>query len=70
VHNETGEKKGIVSEDKTRSIILSRNSNDSPKVEVLFRQEILWMSQKQIALLFDVQKSAISKRPKKNQRIW
>ena len=51
----------IVSEGESRSIILYRDGNNSPKVEVLFKQEMLWMTQKQIALLFDVQKAAVSK---------
>ena len=33
----------------------------SQTLGVLFRQEMLWMSQKQIALLFDVNRPAVTK---------
>jgi hypothetical protein len=51
----------LVAEGESRSIILYRDGSNSPRVEVLFRAEMLWMTQKQIALLFDVQKAAVSK---------
>lgn len=45
----------------SREIIIYRDANNAPKVEVLFQQGNLWLSQKSIAILFDVGVPAIAK---------
>ena len=50
-----------VSDGDCRNIILYYDGNNSPRVEVLFREEMLWMNQKQLAELFDVERSVITK---------
>jgi hypothetical protein len=45
----------------SRNIILYYDGENSPRVEVLFREEVLWMNQKQIAELFGVERSVITK---------
>jgi len=51
----------VVSDGDSRSVIIFRDGKNNPKVEVLFRQNMLWLKQSQIAELFDVQTPAISK---------
>jgi hypothetical protein len=46
---------------ESRTIILYYDGENSPRVEVLFREEMLWMNQKQIAELFGVNRPAITK---------
>jgi len=49
-------------EGESREIIIYRNgSNNAPKVEVLLQHENLWLTQKALATLFDVNVPAISK---------
>ncbi len=45
----------------SREVIIYRDANNAPKVEVLFQQENLWLTQKSLALLFDVDRTVISK---------
>lgn len=61
IKKSTTKKNLIVRDGDSRDIIIYRNGNNAPKVEVLFYQETLWLTQKQIAGLFDVQVPAISK---------
>ncbi len=51
----------IVREGESREVIIYRDANNAPKVEVLFRQENLWLTQKSLAMLFDVERSVITK---------
>ena len=51
----------IIHEGETREIIIYRDSNDAPKVEILLQQQNLWLTQKAIATLFDVERSVITK---------
>ena len=51
----------LVKESESREIIIFRDGANAPKVEVLLRQENLWLTQSSMAKLFDVQKAAISK---------
>ena len=51
----------LVKEGESREIIIFRDGANAPKVEVLLRQENLWLTQSSMAKLFDVQKAAISK---------
>ncbi len=51
----------VIKEGESREVIIYRDANNAPKVEVLLQQENLWLTQKSIAELFDVQKAAISK---------
>ncbi|MFI3297671.1 MAG: virulence RhuM family protein [bacterium] len=51
----------IIREGESREVIIYRDANNAPKVEVLFRQENLWLTQKSIASLFDVGVPAITK---------
>ncbi len=39
----------IVREGESREVIIYRDANNAPKVEVLFRQENLWLTQKSMA---------------------
>jgi hypothetical protein len=55
-------KKSItIHEGETREIIIYRDGNNAPKVEVLLQQENLWLTQKAISTLFDVNIPAVSK---------
>jgi len=51
----------IIHEGETREIIIYRDSNDAPKVEILLQQQNLWLTQKAISTLFDVNIPAVSK---------
>lgn len=52
----------ILKEGESREIIIYRNSSDnSPKVEVLLQNENLWLTQKALATLFDVERSVVIK---------
>jgi len=52
----------ILKEGESREIIIYRNGGDNaPKVEVLLQHENLWLTQKALATLFDVNVPAISK---------
>ena len=42
-------------------ILLYKTGNDEVKVEILLKNENLWLTQAKMAELFDVQKAAISK---------
>lgn len=44
-----------------REIIIYRDANNAPKVEVLFQHENLWLTQKSLASLFDVDRTVITK---------
>jgi len=41
--------------------IIIYDSKEGPKLEVRLEDETVWLTQNQIALLFDVEKAAISK---------
>jgi len=51
----------VVSDGDSRNVIIFRDGKNNPKVEVLFRQNMLWLKQSQIAELFDVQRPAVTK---------
>ncbi|MFI3240428.1 MAG: hypothetical protein R3Y22_07570 [Bacteroidales bacterium] len=51
----------IVREGESREVIIYRDANNAPKVEVLLQQDNLWLTQKSIASLFDVGVPAITK---------
>lgn len=51
----------IIKEGESRDIIIYRDENDAPKVEVLLQYENLWLTQKSLATLFDVERSVITK---------
>jgi hypothetical protein len=51
----------VIHEGESREIIIYRDGNNAPKVEVLLQQENLWLTQKAIATLFDVNIPAVSK---------
>lgn len=51
----------IISEGDSRNIIIFKDGKNSPKVDVLFRKNMLWLNQKQIGELFGVQKANVSK---------
>jgi len=51
----------VIQEGESREIIIYRTADNAPKVEVLFQQQNLWLTQNSMAKLFDVQKAAISK---------
>jgi hypothetical protein len=55
-------KKNIIIHDgEAREIIIYRDGNNAPKVEVLLQQQNLWLTQKAISTLFGVNIPAISK---------
>ena len=51
----------VIREGERREVIIYRDANNIPKVEVLLQQENLWLTQKSLALLFDVDRSVITK---------
>ena len=53
------EKNELVS--NTREIIFYKTAEGNVKVEILLKDENLWLTQAKMADLFDVQKAAISK---------
>ena len=55
------EKNLIIAEGDSRNIIIYKDGKNSPRVDVLFRDNMLWLTQKQIGELFGVQKANISK---------
>jgi hypothetical protein len=55
----------MLHEGERREIIIYRDGNDAPKVEVLLQQENLWLTQKAMAALFGVERSVITKHIKK-----
>ncbi|MDR1156455.1 MAG: virulence RhuM family protein, partial [Bacteroidales bacterium] len=58
----TKKKKDIViHEGESREMIIYRDSDNAPKVEVLLQHENLWLTQKSLSMLFDVNIPAISK---------
>ncbi len=54
-------KKGIVPNNSFSEILLYKTSDGNVKVEVFVHDENLWLTQDKIALLFDVQRPAITK---------
>jgi hypothetical protein len=46
--------------DDAREIIIYRDGKNAPKVEVLFRSETLWLTQKSMATLFDSSRENIT----------
>jgi hypothetical protein len=46
---------------ENRGEIIIYDSKDGPRIEVRLEDETVWLTQNQIALLFDVEKAAISK---------
>jgi len=56
------EKTDIMLQDgDSREIIIYRDGDNAPKVEVLLQHQNLWLSQKALSTLFDVNVPAISK---------
>lgn len=51
----------MIKEGINRGEIIIYESKDGPKLEVCLEDETVWLTQNQIALLFDVEKAAISK---------
>jgi hypothetical protein len=51
----------IIHEGESREIIIYRDGNNAPKVEVLLQQENLWLTQKAISTLFGVERSVVTK---------
>jgi len=51
----------IIHEGETREIIIYRDGNDAPKVEILLQQQNLWLTQKAISTLFGVERSVVTK---------
>ena len=54
-------KNEIISSQTSREIIFYKNGDSQVKVEVLLKNENLWLTQAKIAELFGVQKAAVSK---------
>jgi hypothetical protein len=50
-----------INEGERREIIIYRDGYNAPKVEVLLQYENLWLTQKALATLFDVERSVITK---------
>jgi hypothetical protein len=50
-----------INEGESGEIIIFRDSENAPKVEVLLQQQNLWLTQKAISTLFDVERSVITK---------
>jgi hypothetical protein len=59
--SKTSNKPVTLHEGDSREIIIYRDGNNAPKVEVLFRMETLWLTQKSLSTLFGVGIPAISK---------
>ena len=51
----------LIKEGDSREIIIYRDGDNAPKVEVLLQYQNLWLSQKALSTLFDVNVPAISK---------
>jgi hypothetical protein len=51
----------IIHEGESREIIIYRDGDNAPKVEVLLQQQNLWLTQNSMTQLFNVQKAAVSK---------
>lgn len=51
----------VIRDGESREVIIYRDANNAPKVEVLLQQENLWLTQKSISMLFDVERSVITK---------
>jgi len=51
----------LIREGDSREIIIYRDGDNAPKVEVLLQNQNLWLTQKALSTLFDVNVSAISK---------
>ncbi|MFR9592580.1 MAG: virulence RhuM family protein [Rikenellaceae bacterium] len=51
----------VIREGESREVIIYRDANNAPKVEVLLQHENLWLTQKSLAQLFDVGVPAITK---------
>ncbi len=51
----------VLREGDSREVIIYRDANNAPKVEVLLQGENLWLTQKSIAQLFDVDRTVITK---------
>jgi hypothetical protein len=54
-------KKEIIREGESREIIIYRDGDNSPKVEVLLQYGSLWLTQKALSKLFNVERSVITK---------
>jgi hypothetical protein len=61
MENKKNKKAITLHEGERCEIIIYRNGNDAPKVEVLLQQENLWLTQKSLSTLFGVNIPAISK---------
>jgi hypothetical protein len=57
----TTKKDIVIHEGESREIIIYRDSDNAPKVEVLLQHENLWLTQKSLSTLFGVNIPAISK---------
>ena len=50
----------VIHEGESREIIIYRDSDNTPKVEVLLQHENLWLTQKSLSTLFGVERSVSS----------
>lgn len=51
----------VIHEGESREIIIYRDSDNTPKVEVLLQHENLWLTQKSLSTLFGVERSVVTK---------
>ncbi|GHT67831.1 hypothetical protein FACS189452_06290 [Bacteroidia bacterium] len=51
----------IIREGESREIIIYRDGDNAPKVEVLLQQQNLWLTQKALSTLFGVERSVVTK---------
>ncbi|MDR0866410.1 MAG: cell filamentation protein Fic, partial [Candidatus Symbiothrix sp.] len=51
----------VLYEGERREVVIYRDGDNAPKVEVLLQQENLWLTQKAIATLFGVERSVVTK---------
>jgi hypothetical protein len=58
---ENAKKPIVLYEGESREVIIYRDGENAPKVEVLLQQENLWLTQKATATLFGVERSVITK---------
>jgi hypothetical protein len=59
--SQSNKKPIILNEGESREMIIYRDGDNAPKVEVLLQQENLWLTQKAISTLFGVERSVITK---------
>jgi hypothetical protein len=57
----TKKKDIVIQEGESREIIIYRDGDKAPKVEVLLQHENLWLTQKSLSMLFGVERSVVTK---------